>query len=89
MKLRFAATGRDWSDGVMENGVMECWSNGVLGFPEPITPTFHYSITPVDSPLRRLTLLQLDLDDAPAFHVDDGELVAVVLDPFAAARDAF
>ena len=30
----------------MGNGVMECWSNGVLGFPEPNTPPFQYFITP-------------------------------------------
>ncbi len=30
-----------------------------------------------------------DLYDAPAFHVDDREFVAVVFDPLAGARDAF
>ena len=34
-------------------------------------------------------LLEFDLDDAPSFHIDDGEFVAVFFDPFAAARDAF
>jgi catechol 2,3-dioxygenase-like lactoylglutathione lyase family enzyme len=32
--------------------------------------------------------LQLYFHDAPAFHVDDGKLEAVLFDPFTAARDA-
>ena len=63
---------------------MEYWSGGVLGAPN--TPVLHHSITQF---LRRYAFLDFDLDDAPSFHVDDGQVVAVMLDPFAAARDAF
>src|SRR5258707_13712397 len=60
--------------------MVEGWPNHRLSLTDT-PPTLQYSIFLPDS-------FELDLYDAPAFHVDDRELVAVFLDPLAAARDA-
>ena len=63
---------------------MEWWSDGKTPaeFDQySITPSFQYSNYLSDA-------LHFDLDDAPSFHIDDRQLVTIVFDPLAAARDA-
>src|SRR5258706_14272013 len=46
-RLRFGFLGLSHQVSPRKIGVLEWWSTGVLGFPEPSTPPLHHSSTPL------------------------------------------